>query len=233
MNEYSKYFELRNVNSDYYSGYMLPGYLKTVLPKNKQAEILDIGCGFGSFMFELRKLGYTSVKGIDVSDQAVNFALSQKLDVTNSSIKEFSSNSSSYNFIYMSHVLEHLNKDEIIETLEIIRTKLLKPGGKLCIAVPNAQSHTGAYWAYEDFTHNTLFTSGSLYYVLKAAGFNSISFLDPDGTGDSKLPFSLIKKIFLKIYKINFHFWNKVTSSSFHKLSPAIFTYELKVLAEE
>jgi len=45
--------------------------------------------------------------------------------------------------------------------------------------VPNAQSPVGCYWAYEDFTHTTLFTAGSLYYVLKMAGFKEITFVDP------------------------------------------------------
>ncbi|MGC9101323.1 MAG: hypothetical protein ACP5HC_08750 [Caldisericum sp.] len=40
--------------------------------------------------------------------------------------------------------------------------------------VRNVQSNTGAYWAYEDFSHFTLFTSGSIYYVLKMAGFDEI-----------------------------------------------------------
>ncbi len=46
--------------------------------------------------------------------------------------------------------------------------------------MPNAQSHTGCYWAYEDFTHNTLFTAGSLLYVLKMAGFAHIEIIDKD-----------------------------------------------------
>lgn len=48
--------------------------------------------------------------------------------------------------------------------------------------VPNAQSYTGAYWRYEDFTHNIMFTAGSSTYVLRSAGFENIEFLDPDGT---------------------------------------------------
>jgi hypothetical protein len=44
--------------------------------------------------------------------------------------------------------------------------------------VRNVQSNTGSYWAYEYFTHFTLFTSGSIYYVLKMAGFDEIEFVD-------------------------------------------------------
>ena len=38
------------------------------------------------------------------------------------------------------------------------------------------QLNTDCYWAYEDFTHYTLFIAGSLLYVLREAGFTNIEF---------------------------------------------------------
>ncbi len=99
------------------------------------------------------------------------------------------------------------------------------------VAVPNAQANTGAYWAYEDWTHTTIFTTGSLYYVLKAAGFNNIEFLDIDCSMGSPLIKKIIRKALLKLYKLNLSFWNKVTCSSFHKTSPQVFSYEIKAKA--
>ncbi len=232
MPEYSDYFKLRNVSSDYYLKYRIPKYIENILPPDKNANILDIGCGFGSFIREVKKLGYNAVKGIDISDQAIEFSRKQNYDVTRASVKEYADESKTqFDLISMSHVLEHINKNEIIETLSTIKNKLLKNDGKLCLMVPNAQSNTGSYWAYEDFTHSTLFTSGSLLYVLKAAGFNEIKFLDPDGTENSGVLPKTLKKIFLPIYRFKKRFWNKITSSSYHQQSPAIYTFELKVLA--
>jgi 2-polyprenyl-3-methyl-5-hydroxy-6-metoxy-1,4-benzoquinol methylase len=234
MNEYSEYFDLRNVDSDFYLNYKIPKYIVKILPSDKNTDLLDIGCGFGSFLREVKKQGYNSVKGIDISEQAIEFALKQNFDVQKISIKEFAEQAEKlFDFITMSHVLEHINKVEIINTLKLIREKLLKENGKLCLMVPNAQSNTDSYWAYEDFTHTTLFTSGSLLYVLKAAGFTKIKFLDPDGTENSKGISKFLKKVFLPLYRIKKSFWNKVTSSSFHAQSPNIFTFELKVLAEK
>lgn len=108
----------------------------------------------------------------------------------------------------------------------------MKPGGGLIVMVPNAQSNTGCYWAYEDFTHHTMFTSGSLYYVLRSAGFSDVEFLDVDAIGEVSGFFKkLIKKALLNIYRANYVFWNRVTSSSIHKPSPMIFGYEIKALA--
>ena len=234
MSDYSNYFNLRSVDSNYYSSYKIPKYIVEILPLDKNADVLDIGCGFGSFIREAKKLGYNSVKGIDISEEAIEYALKQNMDVQKASIKEFSEQSDKkFDFIIMSHVLEHIKKDEIIETLNLITKNLLNENGKFCLMVPNAQSNTDSYWAYEDFTHYTLFTAGSLLYVLQAAGFTNIRFLDPDGTENSGMLSKLIKKIFLPYYKLKKKFWNKITSSSFHEKSPAIFTFELKVLAEK
>jgi predicted TPR repeat methyltransferase len=234
MTEYSDYFNLRNVESDYYLDYQIPKHIIELLPPDKNADILDIGCGFGSLIREIKKQGYISVKGIDISEQAIEFASKQNLNVENASIKEFAERSEKkFEIVIMSHVLEHINKSEIIDTLKLISEKILKENGKFCLMVPNAQSNTGSYWAYEDFTHTTLFTTGSLFYVLKAAGFNKIKFLDPDGIENSIGISRLVKKIFLPLYRVKKSFWNKITSSSFHAQSPNIFTFELKVLAEK
>lgn len=116
--------------------------------------------------------------------------------------------------------------------LQYFKNSILNKNGQIYISVPNAQSNTGCYWAYEDFTHETLYTSGSLFYVLKMAGFNQIEFLDIDGLENTKGIKKAIKKVLLEIYKQNIKFWNKITSSSFHQPSPQCFCYEIKVLAK-
>lgn len=131
----------------------------------------------------------------------------------------------------MSHVIEHIPKSEIIETLSAIRRYLLNDGGCFLLMTPNAQSFTGCYWAYEDFTHTTIFTAGSLLFVLKNAGFKQIEFVDPHGTVGSRPLAKALKWIFIPVYKAKIAFWNSITNSSFHRQSPQIYTYELKVLA--
>lgn len=232
MQVYTDYFNARNVKPDFYSNYRIPGYLNEILPKNKDSKILDIGCGFGMTLNALRERGYKNLKGIDLSDEAIEYCKSIGLDVEKIEIIEYCNVGEKYDLIIMSHVLEHIDKAEVINTLSNIRKFLLSPDGYLCIMVPNAQSNTGAYWAFEDFTHHTIFTSGSIIFVLKMAGYNYIKFLDPEGMVDSRFLIKLIKKFLLKIYRANNFFWNKITSSSYHKESPSIFTYDLKVLAK-
>lgn len=237
IDEFHNYSDKRNIDKalheKLYAEYKMPRYLVKVLPENKNIKILDIGCGSGLNLKVLKEAGFNNLLGIDIDDDTISFCKAKNLPVEKIDFINFiEKNRDKFDLIIMSHVLEHFEKNKIIETLKIIKEKLLSEKGEILIMVPNAQSNTGAYWAYEDFTHHTLFTAGSLYYVLRAAGFTKIEFLDPDGL-DSSVGFKrLIRYLLLKLYKRNIWFWNKVTNSGFHITSPQIFTYELKVIAK-
>ncbi|GAB2821435.1 class I SAM-dependent methyltransferase [Ferruginibacter profundus] len=229
----SKYFSSRNVDVSFYETYKIPNYLAKVLPADKEANILDIGCGLGQYLNEVNKLGYKKTLGIDISDESIKACKDKGINVLKiEDVISFSKSiTEKFDFITMSHVLEHVDKDKIIDTLIAIKTSLLKPGGAFVVMIPNGQSNTGGYWMYEDFTHSTLFTAGSIIYVLKSAGFEEIDFLNPDGTDDMSFIKKFIIKTLLRWYKFKEDFWNTVTQSSFHKPSPRIYTFELKVLA--
>jgi SAM-dependent methyltransferase len=206
--------------------------MKNILPADKNVSILDIGCGYGQMLVNLKRDGYTDLYGIDISQDAVDFCNRQGLNV--SAVEDIVAyfSDKKYDLIVMSHVLEHIEKSRIIETVKHIKNHLLKPGGHFLLMVPNAQSNTGAYWMYEDFTHHTLFTTGSVNFVLKAAGFNNIEFLDKDGVVSAGSWYGkLIRTVFLKIYDWNRLFWNKITLSDYYKKSPRIYTFELKAYA--
>jgi len=67
--------------------------------------------------------------------------------------------------------------------------------------------------AYEDFTHITLFTAGSLYYVLKMAGFNKITFVNPLCIEGLTLWKRVIRIVFYRIYVLKAELWNFMTVS--------------------
>ncbi len=224
----NNYFEYRNIDSSLYEKSKVPLWIKNELDNTN--KILDYGCGFGQLLEALKTENYTNCYGVDIENKSIIHCLNNGLNVKN--IKNLT-NPFSFKFdvIVLSHVIEHIEKIEIIKTLSVLRQKFLTENGKLLIAVPNAQSNTGSYWAYEDWTHTTLFTSGSLYYVLKAAGFESVEFIDIDSTLGCSRKKTLLRKFFIKIYKLKINFWNEITCSSYHKPSPEIFSYEIKAKA--
>ncbi|MGO9148022.1 MAG: class I SAM-dependent methyltransferase [Desulfomonilia bacterium] len=91
-------------------------------------RLLDIGCGDGSFLLALKKSGW-DVVGTEINP---NLELMKGL-IVKGHIDEFS-NCIPFDCITMWHTLEHMQ--DISSTLTQIYN-LLKPSGKIIIAVPN------------------------------------------------------------------------------------------------
>ncbi len=229
------YFSNRNVDESSYSEYSLPRYLTPYFKEtDHELNILDIGCGLGQMLNYLNSKGFKNLHGIDINEEAILACKKNGLSVEKvNEIRDYLvTDSMKFDRIVMSHVLEHVDKEKIIDTLIHIRKNLLKEGGVFLLMVPNAQSYTGAYWRYEDFTHNILFTAGSCIYVLRSAGFSEIEFIDPDGTKHMNPLKRVIIKALIGFHKLKEDIWNKILQTSFHKNSPRIYTFELKVAAK-
>lgn len=229
---YTNYFEWRGASESDYRNFSLPAYLVGALPKDKSIRIIDYGCGFGQMLCALTKLGYLNAIGVDIEPTALQCCRCSGLNVIDGRVNiDLQALEATADVVIMSHVLEHFPKQEIITRLQQVKG-YLKPGGILIVMVPNAQSNTGCYWAYEDFTHETLFTSGSLSFVLKASGFSKIDFIDVDCI-EGRLFFArIIRKLLLPLYRLNYQFWNKITGSQIYAHSPMIFSWEIKAVAQ-
>jgi 2-polyprenyl-3-methyl-5-hydroxy-6-metoxy-1,4-benzoquinol methylase len=179
-----------------------------ILPSNKDASMLDVGCGMGHFVNYLRHKGFSSVKGVDHSAEQVNYCLSAGLPVAKiDDIFDFlNSQTNSYDFIMMSDVLEHFDKNEVLQVLEGLRGAL-RSGGVLVLRVPNMSSIYGLHGRYLDFTHEVGFTESSLNQVLMCAGFARIHIRD------NKIPFGFAPKRFMRW--LLFWVWRKLLNLIF------------------
>ena len=236
MKNYS-YFDLRGVDPTLYSNVVLPSWMKEILANSsKNISILDYGCGYGQNMQALRNEGFKNVYGLDLDEKAINYCKKNNFKVLNIAEDNFNeylkNKNNKFDVIILSHVLEHIPKDDMQSALEGIY-KLLKANGFLLIAVPNGQSSTGSYWMWEDFTHQWLFTSGSLKYILFKSGFSKIKFVDIYCTSGMKLHRMLIKKFLIKTFIKIKTFINRINSSPYHKPSVDIFSFEIKAIAEK
>jgi 2-polyprenyl-3-methyl-5-hydroxy-6-metoxy-1,4-benzoquinol methylase len=150
--------------------------LAAVTPKNRDARVLDIGCGYGFALRALRKLGFEDVLGLEISPQQA--AQCQRagfsVEVTSDSAGWLDAHQGSFDFVLLMDVLEHVpHLDQITFAGAVYRA--LKPGGRVYLTVPNASSPLNSRWLYNDWTHHSSFTEHSLHFVLKNAGFDSIS----------------------------------------------------------
>lgn len=139
-------------------------------------RILDVGCGEGFFLEALAEAGLHS-EGCDLSPQQIEAAKNRGLNayITDNLYTNIIDNR--YDIITLFDVLEHIPVDQQILALQTLRQKL-KPGGQILIRVPNASSMFAGHYRYVDWTHYSSFTTDSLHFVLKEAGFSSIHIRD-------------------------------------------------------
>lgn len=70
-------------------------------------------------------------------------------------------------------VLEHLTRNEVVATMDLIRMSL-KPTGMVVAQVPNAGSPFGGHFRYGDWTHESWFTVRSLRQLTLATDFRDL-----------------------------------------------------------
>jgi 2-polyprenyl-3-methyl-5-hydroxy-6-metoxy-1,4-benzoquinol methylase len=116
----------------------------------KTGHILDVGAGTGFFLNEMKAHGW-QVAGTEKIADARAFAKQEFGLEMDEPEQLFQFEKESFDAITLWHVLEHIH--QLNENLEAF-VRLLKPGGKLIIALPNHTSydarHYKEYWAAWD-----------------------------------------------------------------------------------
>jgi SAM-dependent methyltransferase len=147
------------------------------IPNDRNARIVDLGCGHGAYLYFLKQKGYQNLVGIDTSAEQV--ALAHRLDIQEvqcGDINEFlEQDSEAVDVVLLMDILEHLPLEIIMDLLDKVFSKLSK-GGRLIIHVPNAEGLFGMRVRYGDLTHEQSFTPTSMQQLLKTTGFSTIGY---------------------------------------------------------
>jgi ubiquinone/menaquinone biosynthesis C-methylase UbiE len=100
---------------------------------NKNSIVLDIGCGTGNKLIaEITK----NVIGVDIVEEPLKEARKIYKECFVGDCKSLCFRRNEFDFVIISGVLHHLEKEEIITTLDEA-TRILKEGGLLIICEPN------------------------------------------------------------------------------------------------
>jgi len=153
-------------------------YYYDCLPADRQAPILDVGCGTGHFLRFLEIQGYRGAEGVDLAQQQVEQARRHvHCPVHHGDPANFlQTRQGYYAVITLNDVLEHLPTHQTIDFLKMLRQGL-QHGGALIVNVPCAAGLSSLYVRYNDFTHQVLFTEMSLRQVLLLAGYQTVRFV--------------------------------------------------------
>ncbi|MFA5173400.1 MAG: class I SAM-dependent methyltransferase [Candidatus Paceibacterota bacterium] len=143
-------------------------------------RIIDIGCGFGSFLHYCQEKGYDAF-GLDPSFQAIKNARESGLNVVRSHIEELNSVvQEKFHTAVLLGVLEHLLEPNVI--LQNINN-ILVDNGLLIVRVPNEfnvlqtianqEYHLDEWWVTAP-VHINYFTVSTLVKLIESVGFKVI-----------------------------------------------------------
>ncbi len=151
-------------------------WLAPLLPADKTARVVDVGCGYGHALLAVRKLGYQNISGLELSEQqaAQTRRNGLSVEVAKDTAHTLRARPQAYDCILLLDVLEHVPVSEQIDFLRAC-SLALKPEGRLILTVPNASAILSPRWRYNDYTHHSSFTEHSLHFVLRNAGFESVA----------------------------------------------------------
>lgn len=145
------------------------------VPYHGQGRILDFGCASGRFIARMQSLGWDAT-GIDFTEDSVAPARKQGLKVVCGTLPHPDLAPASFDVVTLRAALEHVHSP--VGTLHEVY-KLLAPGGKVVIQVPNYDC-----WELDYFgdaaqilnlpRHLTHFTVDTLTDTLKRAGFTNV-----------------------------------------------------------
>ena len=105
---------------------------------NDSANGIEIGCGFGDFIARVVKSGNIAFEGCEQNPSAIKVARRKGLQVHGESIEDLAQRRpQSYDVVCAFQVLEHVKQPGAF--IQAACT-LLRPGGKLMLGLPNAES---------------------------------------------------------------------------------------------
>lgn len=146
-----------------------------------QGRLLDFGCGGGAFLELMHRQGW-KVLGLDLGSQVVeNIRTKLNLPVTEGTLPRPDLPPESFDVVSMWHSLEHVHRP-----LEVLQeaARLLVPGGRLLVGVPNVGSaprywYGGAWCGWRLPHHLTHFSPDTLRRMVERAGFRIERLITP------------------------------------------------------
>jgi len=152
---------------------VVKGYIDPLnLPKD--AHILDLGCGPGYFLDEMKDRRYTNVTGVTLSPGDIKICESKGHTIKKYDLSFIPQrdgyNDESVDFIFLRHAFEH-SPYPIISLMEYNR--LLKQNGKLYIEVPQPNCDRKHEW---NLNHYSIFGEQQLAALLQRCGFEIDAF---------------------------------------------------------
>jgi SAM-dependent methyltransferase len=145
-------------------------------PADRKAAVLDLGCGHGAILWAARRAGFTDLTGIDASPEQVAAAKRLGIEgVRQQDLREglASLPPESLDVVVLFDLFHYFDRPEQIAIIDAVH-RVLKPGGRWILHVPNGEALFAARMRYWDYLASGAFTHASITQVLLASGFGEV-----------------------------------------------------------
>lgn len=122
---------------EFLSGMEIPYTMGIPASMPRDAAILDIGYGDGSWLLAMQDMGYFNLSGIEFNSTAQSTLLGKQINALVGDIRDFDFSDESFDIIRLEHVFEHL--PDPLKLMQKMST-WLKSSGFIVMTVPNIQS---------------------------------------------------------------------------------------------
>jgi 2-polyprenyl-3-methyl-5-hydroxy-6-metoxy-1,4-benzoquinol methylase len=145
-------------------------------PDDRGAAILDLGCGHGAILWAATHAGYTNLQGVDASPEQV--AAAPQIGVTGVRLGELdaalaATPDASQDVVILFDLLHYFTPQQQFDIADQVH-RVLKPGGRWIVHVPNGEALFGARMRYWDYLATGAFTRTSIGQLMRSCGFAEV-----------------------------------------------------------
>jgi len=145
-------------------------------PADRDARILDLGCGHGAIVEAALRAGYRRVEGVDASPEQVAAAKALGIGgVRQGDLRQALAEQppASLDVVIMFDLLHYFPPDEQVAIIDGVN-HILAPGGRWIVHVPNGEAPFAGRMRYWDYLAAGAFTRASIAQILLASGFREV-----------------------------------------------------------
>jgi len=152
-------------------------FVGTHFPPDRNARIVDLGCGHGAIVWGARRLGYAHIEGVDASPEQVAMAKTLKIDGVRQGdlMAELrAAPADSLDAVVLFDLYHYFDPATQLRLADEVR-RALKPGGRFILHLPNGEALFSGRVRYWDIMATGSFTRRSIEQLLLVCDFKDVA----------------------------------------------------------
>jgi SAM-dependent methyltransferase len=145
-------------------------------PPSREARGVDLGCGHGAIVWAARRAGYTNFYGVDASPEQVAMAKQLGIEGVRAGdlMAELAATSdSSCDVVVLFDLYHYFDVPGQLKLADEVR-RVLKPGGRWILHLPNGEALFAGRVRYWDILATGSFTRRSIEQLLRVCDFKDV-----------------------------------------------------------